>query len=61
MESIEPIRPGPPSADRIPAIRRSDGSTQKRQGDGSEPRKKRPPAPPEPPPDDGLPHIDVRV
>ncbi|MDX6729887.1 MAG: hypothetical protein QOK49_4692 [Baekduia sp.] len=61
MESIEPIRPGPPSPDRIPAIRRSDGSTQKRERDGAPPRKKRPPALPVPPPDDGLPHIDVRV
>jgi hypothetical protein len=61
VESIEPIRPGPPSPDRIPAIRRSDGSTEKRERDGAPPRKKRPPALPAPPPDDGLPHIDVRV
>jgi hypothetical protein len=61
VERIEPIRPGPASANRIPAVRRSDGSTEKRDRDGGPPRKKRPPAPPVPPPDDGLPHIDVRV
>jgi hypothetical protein len=61
VDRIDPIRPRPPSAQPIPPIRRSDGSTEKRDRDGSEPRKRRPPPPPRPPPDDGLPHIDIRV
>jgi hypothetical protein len=60
-DRIDPIRSHPSYANPVPAIRRSDGSAEKQQRDGAEPRKRRPPPPPEPPPDDGLPHIDVRV
>jgi hypothetical protein len=61
-DRIDPITPRPPSATAIPAIRRSDGSAERREHDASQPRKRRPPpAPQPPPPDDGRPHIDVRV
>ncbi|MCW3023029.1 MAG: hypothetical protein JWR30_2351 [Conexibacter sp.] len=61
-DRIEPIGPKAPSASRIPAIRRSEDSTEKRRRDEDQAPRKRPPVPPaEPPPDDGLPHIDVRV
>ena len=61
-DRIEPIGPRAPTASRIPAIRRSDDSTEKHRPDEDAPPRKRPPAPAaEPPPDDGLPHIDVRV
>jgi hypothetical protein len=59
---IEPIgrQPQPPA---IPALKRSESSADKRRGDGSQqPRKRRPTVPDlPPPPDDGRPHIDVRV
>jgi hypothetical protein len=61
-DRIDPIGPHPSTANAIPAIRRSDGSAEKR--DRGAPPRKRPP-PPAPPPeasdDDGHPHIDVRV
>jgi hypothetical protein len=62
-DRILPIGPHPATANAIPSIRRSDGSTEKR--DRGAPPRKRPP-PPGPPPeeptdDDGRPHIDVRV
>jgi hypothetical protein len=60
-DRIDPIGPRPPSAAPIPVIRRSDGSTEKRQRDDAEKRKRRPVPQPAPPPDDGMPHIDVRV
>jgi hypothetical protein len=61
-DRIIPIGPHAPTANAIPAIRRSDGSTEKRDR-GAPPRKRPPPPapPPEPPEDDGHPHIDVRV
>jgi hypothetical protein len=65
---LDPINPiGPRSAARpgeIPGVRRVDSATDRRQGDGSAPqkRKRRTPEPElPPPPDDGRPHIDVRV
>jgi hypothetical protein len=59
---IDPITPRPPRADPIAPVRRSDGSTEKRDRDGAPPRKRKPPPQtPEPPPDDGRPHVDVRV
>jgi hypothetical protein len=61
-DRIEPIGPRAPAASRIPAIRRSEDSTEKRRHDDDEPPPKRPPAPAaDPLPDDGLPHIDVRA
>jgi hypothetical protein len=60
-DRIDPISPRPPSAAPIPAIRRSDGSAEKRERQDSEPRKRRPAPQPPPPPDDGRPHVDVRV
>lgn len=62
MDRIDPIRPRPPMAEPIPAIRRTDRSTDHREQQDRQPRKRRPPAPRrEPPPDDGRPHIDVTV
>jgi hypothetical protein len=62
MDRIDPIRPRPPMAEPIPAIRRLDRSTDREQQQDAQQRKRRP-APPrrEPPPDDGRPHIDVTV
>ncbi|MCW3002373.1 MAG: hypothetical protein JWQ20_1671 [Conexibacter sp.] len=61
-DRIDPIRPRPPTAAHVGPIRPSDGSAEKRERDSAEPRKRRPPPPAGPPaPDDGLPHIDVRV
>lgn len=62
MDRIDPIRPRPPMAEPIPAIRRTDRSTDQRREQDGQSRKRRPPAPRrEPPPDDGRPHIDVTV
>jgi hypothetical protein len=60
-DRIDPIGPHPATANAIPAIRRTDGSTEGHEREDAPPRKRRPPPPPPPPPDDGLPHIDVRV
>jgi hypothetical protein len=60
-DRIDPISPRPPSAAPIPAIRRSNGSPEKRERDGSEPRKRKAVPQPPPPCDDGRPHIDIRV
>jgi hypothetical protein len=64
LDPINPIGPRPaqqPGA--IPAVRRLEGSTEKRDREGGQPRRKRPATVPDlpPPPDDGRPHIDVRV
>ncbi len=62
MDRIDPIRPRPPMAEPIPAIRRTDRSTDKQQQHDAPPRKRREQQPRrEPPPDDGRPHIDVTV
>jgi hypothetical protein len=63
VDRIQPIGPRPPQPPAIPAVRRSDGSTEKRDREGSQQqRRRRAPVPDLPaPPDDGLPHIDVRV
>jgi hypothetical protein len=64
---LDPINPiGPRSAqqpDSIPAVRRPEGSTEKRDREGPQQRRKRSAQVPDlpPPPDDGRPHIDVRV
>jgi hypothetical protein len=61
-DRIDPITPRPPTASAIPAIRRSDGSAEKRDREGQRRRPRQPAVPaPAPPPDDGRPHIDVRV
>ncbi len=63
MDRIQPIGPRPPQPSPIPAVRRSDGSTEKRDREGAQQKRRRRatvPALP-PPPDDGRPHIDVRV
>jgi hypothetical protein len=61
MDRIDPIRPWPPMAEPIPAIRRTDRSNDQRQQDDAPPRKRKQPPRREPPPDDGRPHIDVTV
>jgi hypothetical protein len=65
LDPINPIGPRPaqnPGA--IPALRRPESATDKRQEDRRPPQRKRPaqvPDLPPPPDDDGRPHIDVRV
>lgn len=64
MDRIQPIGPRPPQPPAIPAVRRSDGSTEKRDREGSQQQRKRRETVPDdlpPTPDDGRPHIDVRV
>jgi hypothetical protein len=64
---LDPINPIGPrrqvQPDAIPAVRRPESATDKRERDAAEQRRKRRPTLPDlpPPPDDGLPHIDVRV
>jgi hypothetical protein len=64
LDPINPIGPRPaqnPGA--IPAVRHPEGSTEKRERDAAERKRKRRATVPDlpPPPDDGRPHIDVRV
>jgi hypothetical protein len=64
LDPINPIGPRPaqqPGA--IPAVRRPEGSTEERDREGPQQRRKRKAPVPDvpPPPDDGRPHIDVRV
>jgi hypothetical protein len=64
LDPINPIGPRPaqqPGA--IPAVARPEGSTDKREREGAQQRRRRPAQVPDlpPPPDDGRPHIDVRV
>lgn len=64
LDPINPIGPRPArQPEAIPAVRRPEGSTEKREREGGQPRRKRRPTLPDlpPPPDDGRPHIDVRV
>ncbi|HEY6759600.1 MAG TPA: hypothetical protein VI318_08925 [Baekduia sp.] len=64
---LDPINPvGPPRSaqpDAVAAVRRPDSATDKREREGGQPRRKRREVVPDlpPPPDDGRPHIDVRV
>ena len=60
-DRIDPIGPHPAMANPIPAIRRGEGSTERREGRDAPPRKRPPPPAPPVPPDDGQPHVDVRV
>jgi hypothetical protein len=65
LDPINPIGPRParePQA--VPAVRRPDGATDKeREQQGNRQQRRRPAQVPDlpPPPDDGRPHIDVRV
>jgi hypothetical protein len=60
VDRIEPIGPRPPATEPIPAIRRGESATDKREQQGRErPRRQEPRR--EPPPDDGRPHVDVTV
>jgi hypothetical protein len=61
VDRIEPIPPRPPATEPIPAIRRGESATDKR--DQPDRRKQGRPRPPhrEPPPDDGRPHVDITV
>jgi hypothetical protein len=64
LDPINPIGPRParqPQA--IPAVRRPDGATDKQREEQRKPPRRRPAQVPDlpPPPDDGRPHIDVRV
>ncbi|QEC46867.1 hypothetical protein FSW04_04190 [Baekduia soli] len=63
MDRIEPIRPQPPAARPIPAIRRTarPGEESRPDPDEGRRRRRRPPPPPPQPPDDGRPHVDVTV
>jgi hypothetical protein len=62
VDRIEPIRPQPPAPQPIPAIRRTDRAHPDREHERPDERrrKRREPPPPEQP-DDGMPHVDVRV
>jgi hypothetical protein len=64
LDPINPVGPRPaqqPGA--IHAVRRPESSTEKKERDGGQPKRRRPAQVPDlpPPPDDGRPHIDVRV
>jgi hypothetical protein len=65
LDPINPIGPRPAARPgEIPGVRRVDSATDRRERDGapSQKRKRREPRPElPPPPDDGRPHIDVRV
>jgi hypothetical protein len=61
VDRIEPIRPRSPAPEPIPGIKRTDRSGERRERQDPEQRRDRREPPAEPPPDDGLPHIDVRV
>jgi hypothetical protein len=64
LDPINPIGPRPAARPgEIPGVRRVDSATDKREREGQTPRKRRPAQVPDlpPPPDDGRPHIDVRV
>ena len=63
MDRIERIPPRPPAIQPIPALKRTDRPEEKRRRDEEERkrRKGRGRQEPDGPPDDGLPHIDVRV
>jgi hypothetical protein len=65
LDPITPIGPRPAAQPGpLPGARRVESSTEKRERDGAPPRKQRKQAqvPDLPaPPDDGRPHIDVRV
>jgi hypothetical protein len=64
---LDPINPIGPrrgaQSDAIPAVRRVESATDKRERDAEQQKRKRRELVPDvpPPPDDGLPHIDVRV
>jgi hypothetical protein len=64
---LDPINPiGPRAAaqpGQIPGVRRVDPTTRERERDGQPPRKRKAARVPDlpPPPDDGRPHVDVRV
>ena len=64
LDPINPIGPRPAARPgEIPGVRRVESSTEKREREGQTPRKRRSAQVPDlpPPPDDGRPHIDVRV
>jgi hypothetical protein len=65
LDPINPIGPRPAAQPgQIPGVRRVDAATDQRERDGapSQKRKRRAQVPDLPaPPDDGRPHIDVRV
>jgi hypothetical protein len=66
LDPINPIGPRPAARPpgQIPGVRRVDSATDRRERDGApsqeRKRRERQPEPPSPP-DDGRPHIDVRV
>lgn len=65
--SLDPINPVPirggPIPPTVPSVRRVESSTEKQREEDARRRRKRSPTLPDlpPPPDDGRPHIDVRV
>jgi hypothetical protein len=65
LDPINPIGQRPAQQPGgIPAIRRPESATEKREHDAQQQRRRKPrPTVPDlpPPPDDGRPHIDVRV
>ena len=64
---LDPINPIGPrrgaQPDSIPAVRRAESATDKRERDAEQKKRRRREVVPDlpPPPDDGMPHIDVRV
>jgi hypothetical protein len=62
VDRIQPIGPRPAEPPPIPPLHRSDGATDKRERERQQQRRRRAQVPDlPPPPDDGRPHIDVRV
>ena len=61
MDRIEPIGPRPPATEPIPAVRRGESATDKRERQGGREQPKRREPRREPPPEDGRPHVDVTV
>jgi hypothetical protein len=63
VDRIQPIGPRPAEPPPIPAVRPSDGSAEKRDRERQQQQRRRraPVSEPPAPPDDGRPHIDVRV
>lgn len=63
MDRIEPIRPRPPRAEPVPPARRTRHATDqdRRRERDEQPDAQDRPGPGDEPPDDGRPHIDIRV
>jgi hypothetical protein len=65
VDPIQPIRGQPPAIQPIPPLTRTDRTEEKRRRDEEEQRRRKrrdgQGAPQDEPPDDGRPHVDIRV